>query len=353
MGNMRTNRLQKISIKLLTFCLIFGAFPLMGCTGNQSVGSATTGEESTASSTEGVSASAAWYDELPRESWSNFEEIDVSDVSDWYTVYELPNNVYAIEDTSQWEEDIVYLVIGEDRAALIDTTLGISPIKPVVDKLTDLPITVFLTHTHHDHIGGAHEFDDVWCFDSDDARQRLETGIDEFEDVTYEVEEEALKNGLPDGMAFEDFEIKGVKPAGTFKDGDTIDLGGRSLSVVHTPGHTSDSCCFIDRENGILFSGDTYYPDDIYAFSADADVEIYAASLHKLAETIAPMDINFLCTGHNEIVTNVNVINDVANNMDKILDGSANEYTVEDDGYRHYSFDDDIVIITEDKDQTK
>ena len=356
MATKQAGRPQAVTGVALALCLAVAPLSLAGCASN-ATGDAATSKDATTSdasgSEEGVSASEAWYSKLPRASWSAYEQVDVSDVTDWYTVYKLPGNVYAIEDTSQWEEDICYLVIGEEKAVLIDTSLGISPIKPVVEKLTNLPVTVLLTHTHHDHIGGAHEFDDVWCFDSDDARQRLESGVDEFDDITYEVADEALAHGLPDGMTADDFKIQGVTPTGTFRDGDTIDLGGRGLLVVHTPGHTSDSCCFVDQTNGILFSGDTYYPADLYAFSADADIQTYAASLHHLADTIAPMNLSYIYPGHNEIVTDIDVISNAANDMDKIMDGTATDYTVEDDGYRHYAFDDGISIITKDADQTQ
>lgn len=330
---------------------------ITGCATSPSNGGANVSDSSSSAgqaSSDGDSnatVSDTWYANLPRKSWSQFEQVDVSDVTDWFTVYKLPGNVYAIYDGSQFEENICYLIIGKDKAVLLDTGGGFSSIRKVTDKLTDLPVTVVLTHTHHDHMGGMHEYDDVIVYDSDEAVERATTGKDEYEDITYEAEPEALRNGLPDGLdSADDYKIQGKAPTGTVKDGDTIDLGDRQLQVVWTPGHTGDSICLVDRANGLLFTGDTYYPANLYAFSADADLKTYDKSMHKLADMISGMNLQWIYPGHNEIVKGTGVIGEVAEDMDQILSGEKNEYTVGDDGYRYYSFGNDITIVTENKD---
>lgn len=205
----------------------------------------------------------------------------------------LPGNVYAIDEDSQWEEIISYLIIGEDRAILLDTGMGISSIKADVDELTDLPVTVVLSHTHHDHMGGMHEFDDLLVYDSDYAIERATTGMDEFGDISYEVAaEDGVFNPdreLPEGFSPEGFHVIGMAPTGTLADGDTIDLGGRTLQVMYTP-------------------------------------------------------------GHNETAHGVEILSSAADDFDAILDGSVTEYEIGEDGYRYYEFEDGVVIITEDVD---
>ena len=110
-----------------------------------------------------------WYEKLPRQAWSSYEKMDQPDA--WFEVYRLTSTVYAIYEDGQFEEVISYLVLGEDKAALIDTGNGIGDIKALVDRLTNLPVTVLNTHTHGDHIGGNHQFREVAALDTPFSRK--------------------------------------------------------------------------------------------------------------------------------------------------------------------------------------
>ncbi|MBU6246642.1 MAG: MBL fold metallo-hydrolase [Xanthomonadaceae bacterium] len=66
-----------------------------------------------------------------------------------------------------------------------------------------------------------------------------------------------------------------------------MDLGGRSLKVLATPGHLPDSIAQFDARNGLLFTGDTYYPGPIYVFGPGADPAAYQRSVDRLA-ALAP-----------------------------------------------------------------
>lgn len=77
------------------------------------------------------------------------------------------------------------------------------------------------------------------------------------------------------------------KTAKFMHDGDRIDLGGRSLQIISTPGHTPDSISLFDAANGLLFTGDTYYPGTIWLYRPETDLAAYGASVKKLA-ALAP-----------------------------------------------------------------
>ena len=79
----------------------------------------------------------------------------------WFTVETIDNRTFAISEYGHWEKAHSFLLIGEDKAALIDTGLGIDNIKRIADKLTRLPIIVITTHVHWDHIGSHGEFDSI------------------------------------------------------------------------------------------------------------------------------------------------------------------------------------------------
>ena len=81
-----------------------------------------------------------WYEKLPRLVWGDYEKVDQPDP--WFEVYKLTDTVYAIYEDGQFEEVISYLVLGEEKAVIIDTGNGIGDIKAVVDGITDLPVMV-------------------------------------------------------------------------------------------------------------------------------------------------------------------------------------------------------------------
>jgi glyoxylase-like metal-dependent hydrolase (beta-lactamase superfamily II) len=69
------------------------------------------------------------------------------------------------------------------------------------------------------------------------------------------------------------------------------------VEVIVTPGHTPDAISLIDRANGLLFTGDTYYPAPIWLFRPETDVDAYAASIRRLAG-LAPQ-IKVVLGAHN------------------------------------------------------
>lgn len=288
-----------------------------------------------------------WYDELPYESWAQFRQIE-SPV-EFFDVYEMPGNVYAIVSNGHWELDICYLILGKDRAMLVDTGLGLADIQTVVNSLTELPVTVLLTHSHWDHVGGAYAFDDVWCFESEKCVDTVENGT-EHDVFSYELEDGLVARPISEDIDLSTYSIRPAQVTGTVADGDVIDLGGRKLKVIYTPVHTADSICLVDEENGLLFTGDTYYPSSLYAWCDDSDVVTYSNSIRKIVDSIENIDIQWMYTGHNEVVEGSTRLKEVAYDLDSIVNGEADNYTIGEEGYRYYSFPNGIVIITLDED---
>ena len=82
-------------------------------------------------------------------------------MSEWFTVEKIDSQTFAISEYKHWEETHCYLLCGEESAVLIDTGLGVSNIREIVDNLTKLPVMVVTTHIHWDHIGGHKYFDNI------------------------------------------------------------------------------------------------------------------------------------------------------------------------------------------------
>lgn len=219
-----------------------------------------------------------WCRGLPRPEYKSLERVAISDP--WFEVYKVAPRVFAIYEPHQAEETIGYLILGEKRALLFDTGMGISDVKKVTAELTKLPIIVLNSHTHDDHVGGNWEFETVYGMDTEFTRTNAKGSR---EDAQAEITPDQICGDLPNGFDAKTYATKPWHISRFLHDGDTIDLGGRTIEVLATPGHTPDATCILDRANGLLFTGDTYYPAPIWLFRPETDLDAYEASVKRIA----------------------------------------------------------------------
>jgi glyoxylase-like metal-dependent hydrolase (beta-lactamase superfamily II) len=144
-------------------------------------------------------------------------------------------------------------------------------------------------------VGANADFDTVLAMDTAFTRQSAE-GLPH-EAVRGEVAAEALCRALPEGVTAELYRSRPFKISGRLKDGDVLDLGGRSLEVLSVPGHTPDAIALLDRAGGLLWTGDTFYEGPIWLFVPETDFEAYAASVERLAKLVP--ELRLLLPAHN------------------------------------------------------
>jgi glyoxylase-like metal-dependent hydrolase (beta-lactamase superfamily II) len=236
---------------------------------------------------------ATFCERLPRPAYEAFEKHPAS--NDWFAVYEVEKDIFAIYEPWQWQEVISYLIVGVDQSLLFDTGNGIGDIRAVVEQLTALPVTVLNSHTHFDHIGGNHQFEQVWSLATPFSIANSQ-GVDN-EMVKTEAAPEALCHGLPEGVTQAEHRIRPFTITGTVAEGSVIDLGNRRLEVLRIPGHTDDSVALFDRENGFLWTGDTFYEGPIWLYFPETDLAAYRQSIARLA-ALAP-GLKTLFPAHN------------------------------------------------------
>lgn len=200
-------------------------------------------------------------------------------MNDWFTIEPIDESTFCISEYRHWEETHSYLLIGEKYALLIDTGLGIENIQEQVKKLTDKPVIAAATHIHWDHIGGHKYFPDFYAHKEELGWLRGESPLTIQQIKRYIVED----CDLPHGFDVEQYELFQGTPAKILKDGDIIDIGGRQIEVLHTPGHSPGHMCFYEKERGYLFTGDLVYIGTLFAYYPSTDPAAYSASIKRIA----------------------------------------------------------------------
>ena len=219
-----------------------------------------------------------WCKELPRPEYKTLERVPVSDP--WFEVYKVAADTYAIYEPHQSEEVISYLILGKQKAILFDTGMGIGDLKQVVGELTKLPIVVLNSHTHDDHVGGNWQFKTIYSMDTKFSRQNAKGSR---EDAQAEIAPNEICGELPENFDAKSYTTKPWHITKYIHDGDKLDLGGRIIQVLATPGHTPDAITLYDRANGLLFTGDTYYPAAIWLYRPETNLDLYNISIQQLA----------------------------------------------------------------------
>ena len=200
-------------------------------------------------------------------------------MDDWFTIDSIDKKTYVISEYRHWEETHCYLLNGDTQSLLIDTELGILNIYDEVIKYTDKPITAVATHIYWDHIGGHKYFPDFYAHaaELDWLNGKFPLSMETIREMVVD------RCDLPDGFDVGSYEFFQGTPTRIVADHDMIDLGGRQIEVLHTPGHSPGHLCFWEKETGYLFTGDLVYKDVLFAYYPSTDPDAYLTSLEKVA----------------------------------------------------------------------
>jgi glyoxylase-like metal-dependent hydrolase (beta-lactamase superfamily II) len=254
-----------------------------------------------------------WCRALPRAEYKTLQRVPISDA--WFEVYRVAPAVFAIYEPHQAEETIGYLIVGQQRALLFDTGMGIGDVKSVTAQLTQLPVVVLNSHTHNDHVGGNWQFNTIYGMDTDFTRKSAQGSRAAAQE---EIAPGQVCGTLPKGFNPAAYATRSWKITTFMHDGDRIDLGGRSLTILATPGHTPDAICLFDAANGLLFTGDTYYPGTIWIYLPETYLAAYDASIRRLA-ALAPQ-ARMVLGAHNIPVASPSVLPQLVTAFEDVRD---------------------------------
>lgn len=186
-------------------------------------------------------------------------------------VYEDENVVFHKIEDHVWvghgnvmAMETLYVIEGEEKSVLIDCGTKIDHLNDIVAKLTQKPLIVLATHVHPDHVGAVDYFPEVWINPADTVN------VPEFM-PNYQGKINYLTNGQ------------------------TFDLGGRTLETFFTPGHTPGSTTFIDKAHHYGFSGDSFGNGNLLLTTS---FSVLKQTCLAAAEKIQQDGIEFFYNGH-------------------------------------------------------
>lgn len=228
----------------------------------------------------------------------------------WFERWRVDENI-----TLLWEPYVhrllqcnIWHVRGRDRDLMIDTGIGVMSLREAARDLLKKPVLAVATHTHGDHTGGIHEFDERVVHKAEaesmttagfgmflTRSQMADSRVDYLNRVGYVIDTEELVSAYPhEGFDPRDHLLHPAPPTRIVEEGDVIDIGDRAFEVLHLPGHTPGGLALWEAKTGTLFSGDTIYDGPLLYESRGAVLEDYRRTMLRLRE----MPVTVVHGGH-------------------------------------------------------
>jgi glyoxylase-like metal-dependent hydrolase (beta-lactamase superfamily II) len=201
---------------------------------------------------------------------------------DWYRLESKGDGVTLIDEPwiLPFYRCNVWHVRGRDRDMLVDSGMGVVSLREWVPLVTERALTAVASHTHFDHIGCHHEFEDRAVHSAEAAIMADPTRAATLADPY--VTDEIFERLPPVPYASSTYCIRCAPATRLLDDGDVVDLGDRHFEVIHTPGHSPGGIALWEAATGILFSGDIVYDGPLIEDTYHSDAADYYRSMSRL-----------------------------------------------------------------------
>ncbi|MBO5999771.1 MAG: MBL fold metallo-hydrolase [Lachnospiraceae bacterium] len=247
----------------------------------------------------------------------NDDLFKVSEMTDGLYRILLPGNVYA------------YLAVGSERALLIDTGFGYGRLRPLIEKLTDKPYDVLITHGHVDHAGGAAEFDTVYMDLRDLPIAKEHTSKQMRFDWLQEDRSMGENTAVDPDLLVDPLPPDAYLP---LEEGQEFDLGDLTLKVLTLTGHTPGSVTVLFKEPGLLLTGDAVNSMTLLSLGGCLTVHEYRDSLvlfkDKLAAAVPDVSALKILYSHPHNFGGPEILDEMIDVCNEVIAGTADNISM-------------------------
>ena len=195
----------------------------------------------------------------------------------------IDNEITCIQETgvANFMRCNIWHIKGREYDLVIDTGMGLNPLKEWIVKETTRPLKAICTHSHFDHSGGFYEFScrlghhlEAKAFETGGRNQTMYQG-----DWT---KIEIVSPKKHPGFSTKSYSVRPAPLTGFLDEGDVLDLGNRAFQILHLPGHSPGSIGLLDRNSKILFSGDAIYNGQLLDSHPHSNKTLYRNTLDRI-----------------------------------------------------------------------
>lgn len=203
---------------------------------------------------------------------------------DWYSVKKIADDVTYICEPfiEEFYRCNIWHIRGSQRDMLVDSGMGVVSLSEWVPMVTEKALTAVASHTHFDHVGCHHEFDDraVHALEADlIANPTRENTL-----ASPYVTDDIFTGLPPKPYSSTTYAVRKAPATRLLEGGDVIDLGNRIFEVIHTPGHSPGGIALWEAKTGILFSGDIHYDGPLIEDTYHSNANDYVRSMERLLD---------------------------------------------------------------------
>lgn len=187
----------------------------------------------------------------------------MTELTKLYPMVQIKKNTWEIDE---FDCASIFLLIGTEKAMVIDCGMGIGDLRGAIEMITDKPLICVISHGHIDHTANARQFGEIWLnpkdqgieipmnyarrYDTEHIAQRQKGSIgapyNMYRLYAYDIEVDLREPGHDEPMPV----------IHDLTDGMQFDLGGRTVTAYECPGHTAGEMVFIDDQTHLMFAGD-------------------------------------------------------------------------------------------------
>ena len=210
--------------------------------------------------------------------------MEIAAANDWYETQKMNGDITYIGEPfiKEFYRCNIWHVRGRDKDMLVDTGMGVVSLRDHVAQINEKPTIAVASHTHFDHVGCHHEFDERMVHINESNILKSPTRENTLAEPY--VEDSIFTKLPPYPYISTEYAVKAAPATKLLKDGDVIDLGDRHFTVMHTPGHSPGGIMLYENSTEILFSGDTVYDGPLIHNAYHSDLVDYIDSMKRILD---------------------------------------------------------------------